>query len=163
MKELPQKGAPILVISIEKFLKRHRRVALDTSVFIYFIEEHPVYFPFCDRVFEGIEKGSIKASTATLSLLEILVQPYRMKKDDLVYKFYSLFSTYPNLAWVELNLNVADIAARLRAEYNLKTPDSIQAASAIASGATGLICNDKGFKKVKEIECLVLDDLLKVS
>lgn len=149
-------------MSIERFIKKHRSVALDTSVFIYFIEEHPDYHPLCDRIFESVETGLIKASTATLSLLEVLVQPYRMKKDDLVYKFYSLFSTYPNLTWVDMNLDVADIAARLRAEHRLKTPDSIQAASAIVSGATGFICNDKAFKKVKEFESLVLDDLVKV-
>lgn len=149
-------------MSIEKFIKKHHRVALDTSVFIYFIEEHSDYYPFCDKIFESIETGLIKASTATLSLLEVLVQPYRMKKDDLVYKFYSLLSTYPNLTWVDMNLDVADIAARLRAEHRLKTPDSIQAASAIVSGATGFICNDKAFKKIKEFESLVLDDLVKV-
>lgn len=150
-----------MVAPLEKFLKRHGTVALDTSVFIYFVEEHPDYFPFCDRIFEGIETGHLKGVTATLSLMEVLVQPYRLKKDDLVYKFYSLFSTYPNLRWIEFDLRVADLAARLRAEHSLKTPDSIQAASAIASGATGFICNDSAFRKVKEMECLVLDDLLK--
>lgn len=149
-----------MVAPLEKFLKKHRTVALDTSIFIYFVEEHPNYFPFCDRIFEGIETGLIKGVTATLSLTEVLVQPYRMKKDDIVYKFYSLFSTYPNLTWIELDLRVADLAARLRAGHNLKTPDSIQAASAIASGATGFICNDGAFRKVKEIESLVLGDLL---
>lgn len=150
-----------MVAPLEKFLKRHSTVALDTSVFIYFVEEHPDYFPFCDRIFEGVESGLIKGTTAALSLMEVLVQPYRMKKDDLVYKFYSLFSTYPNLSWIELDLHVADLAARLRAEHNLKTPDSIQAAFAIAAGATGFICNDGAFRRVREIECLVLDDLLK--
>lgn len=151
-----------MVMSIERFIRKHHKVALDTNVFIYFIEEHPDYYPFCDKIFESIETGLIKASTSTLSLLEILVQPYRMKKDDLVYKFYSLLSTYPNLTWVDMNLDVADIAARLRAEHRLKTPDSIQAASAIVSGATGFICNDKAFKKIKEFESLVFDDLVKV-
>lgn len=150
-----------MVMSIERFIKKHHRVALDTSVFIYFIEEHSDYYPFCDKVFESIETGLIKASTSTLSLLEVLVQPYRMKKDDLVYKFYSLLSTYPNLTWIDMNLKIADISARLRAEHKLKTPDSIQAASAVLSGATGFICNDKAFKRVREIECLVLDDCLK--
>lgn len=145
---------------IESFLKRHRLIALDTSVFIYFIEHHPDYFPLCERIFESLENGQIKASTATLSLLEVLVQPYRLKNDSLVLKFYSLLTTYPNLTWVDMNLNVADLAARLRAEHRLKTPDSIQAASAIVSGATGFICNDGAFKRVKELECLILDDFM---
>lgn len=135
-------------------------IALDTSVFIYFIERHPLYFPLCEMVFDSIEKGHIKAYTATLSLLEVLVQPYRLQNDSLVFKFYSLLTTYPNLTWVDMNITVADLAARLRAEHRLKTPDSIQAASAIISGATGFIGNDSAFKRVREMECLILDDLI---
>ncbi len=111
----------------------------------------------------AVEVGKTKASTSTISLLEILVQPYRRKLDDLVMKFYSLLSTYPNLSWVDLTLNVADQAARIRAEYNLKTPDAVQLASALSSGATGFVCNDFAFKKVEEIECLVLEDLISGS
>lgn len=145
---------------VDSFLKRHSLIALDTSVFIYFIEHHPDYFPLCEQIFESLESGQIKASTATLSLLEILVQPYRLQNDSLVLKFYSLLTTYPNFTWVDMTLNVADLAAKLRAEHRLKTPDSIQAASAIHSGATGFICNDAAFKRIKEFECLILDDFI---
>lgn len=141
------------------FIRRHRTVSLDTSVFIYFVERHPSYYDLCDAVFRSIEEKRIEAVTSTLTLIELLVQPYRMKKDDLVFKFYSMFSTYPNLRWIQLTLDISDVAARLRAEYRLKTPDAIQIASALSVGATGLICNDKAFRKVANIDCLVLDDL----
>ncbi len=144
--------------SLKAFFQKHRSVSLDTSAFIYFVERHPLYYPFCESVFGNIESGHIKASTSTLTLLEILVQPYRLEKDDLVLKFYSLLTTYPYLTWIPMTLSVADHAARLRAEYNLKTPDAVQAASAISHGATGFICNDRVFEKIKEIECLVIDD-----
>lgn len=144
---------------IEKFLLKHEMVALDTSIFIYFVEQHPSYFSLCDRILKDIETGHTKASTSSLSLVEVLVQPYRLNKDELVLRFYSLLTTYPNLSWIELTLSIADLAARLRAYHRLKTPDSIQVASAISSSATGFICNDPAFKRVKEIECLVLDEL----
>jgi predicted nucleic acid-binding protein len=140
------------------FLKRNRTIALDTSIFIYFVERHPRYYGFCDAIFRSIEAKRIEAVTSTLTLIEILVQPYRLKKDELVFKFYSMFTTYPNLRWIQLNLSISDVAARLRAEYRLKTPDAIQIASALSVGATGLICNDKTFRKVSDIDCLVLDD-----
>ena len=146
--------------SVELFLKKHYRIALDTSVFIYFIESHPDYFPLCNRLFEAVEHSHNKASTSTLSLLEVLVQPYRMNKEELAIKFYALMSTYPHLTWLDMSLNIADLAARLRAKYRLRTPDSIQAASAISSGATGFICNDRAFKKIKEIDVLVLEECL---
>lgn len=144
--------------SVTDFLRRNRSIFLDTSAFIYFIERHPRYYSFCESLFGSIEAGHVRASTSTLTLLEILVQPYRLKKDDLVLKFYSLLTTYPHLTWVPLTLDVADRAARLRAEYRLKTPDAIQAASAISYGAAGFICNDRAFEKVTEIECLVIAD-----
>ena len=69
-------------------------------------------------------------------------------------------TTYPGLIWVPVTLEVADRAARLRADYRLKTPDAIQVATAIAGGAAGFLANDAAMKRVKEIECLVVDELL---
>ena len=150
----------VTISSLDKFLKEHRNVFIDTSLFIYHVEKHPRYHILCDKIFKDIETGRIRASTSTLSLLEILLQPYRLKNESLIFNFYSLLTTYPNLMWIDLTLNIADLAARLRAEYNLKTPDSIQAASAIASGASGFICNDNVFKKLKEVRCLILDECI---
>ena len=159
---LKRRDAPGRVPSplVDRLLQKHCIVSIDTGIFIYFVEQHPRYYSFCESLFKNIEVGNIQASTSTLSLLEILVQPYKLKRDELVLKFYSLLTTYPNLSWIELSINIADLAARLRGKYNLKTPDSIQVASAVSSGATGLICNDRAFKKVKEIECIVIDDYL---
>jgi predicted nucleic acid-binding protein len=145
--------------ALSGFLKKHPSVYLDTSTFIYFVERHPRYFPVCEELFHEIEAGRTKASTSTLMLLEILVQPYRQKKDDLVLKFYALLTTYPHLTWVPMTLNVADQAAKLRAEHGLKTPDAIQAASAISCGADGFVCNDRIFSKVNAFESLILDDV----
>jgi predicted nucleic acid-binding protein len=142
------------------FFKKHRKVYLDTSVFIYFVEHHPLYYDLCDEIFRDIEEGRIEAATSTLTLTEILVQPYRLKKEELVLKFYSLFTTYPHLRWIQLTLGISDLAAKLRAEHNLKTPDAIQIASALANGATGFVCNDKAFRKAKDIDCLILGDLV---
>lgn len=142
-----------------EFFKTHSKVYLDSSIFIYFVERHPLYFNPCDEIFRNMEEGRIEAKTSTLTLLEILVQPYRQKKEELVFEFYSLFTTYPNLKWIELSAGISDLAARLRAEHNLKTPDAIQAASAISSGAAGFICNDEVFRRVRDIECLILEDL----
>jgi predicted nucleic acid-binding protein len=146
--------------SLAAFLHKHRSIYLDTGAFIYFVEQHPRYFPACDELFRVVEAGRTNASTSTLTLLEILVQPYRRKKDDLVHKFYALLTTYPHLSWVPMTLTVADQAAKLRAEHGLRTPDAIQAASAIFSGATGFVCNDRVFGKVTAFECLILDDIL---
>jgi len=64
---------------------------------------------------------------------------------------------YPQLDCVPVTIDVADLAARLRAEHQLKTPDAIVAATAIRSGATALVTNDAVFERVAEFETLLLE------
>ena len=97
--------------------------------------------------------------TSTITMLELLVQPYRASDQDRVDNFYSLLSTYPHLRWMDTTLEIADRAAALRAEFSLRTPDSIQAATCIDWGAKGFISNDPVFRRVPDLEVLILDDL----
>jgi predicted nucleic acid-binding protein len=146
--------------SLARFLKRHQRIGLDTSVFIYELEENPQYIEIVHPIFRWLEEPASYAAASTITMLELLVHPYRKFDIDTVNKFYALLSTYPNLHWVELTLPVADAAARIRAEFNLKTPDAIQAASALALQATGFISNDPIFRRLQNLEVLILDDFL---
>jgi predicted nucleic acid-binding protein len=90
-------------------------------------------------------------------MTELLVLPYRESNEPLVDAFYALFTTYPNLDWIAPSLQIADTAARIRAVQNLRTPDALLAATAIHSGASGLLTNDPVFDRVREFETLVLD------
>lgn len=105
----------------------------------------------------------MQAVTSTVTLLELLVQPYRLADIDRGNKFYALFSTFPHLEWVAPTLEIADMGARLRAEYNLRTPDAVQAATAVSCDATGFISNDAGFRRVVGLDVMVLDDLLETE
>ncbi|MZH46407.1 MAG: type II toxin-antitoxin system VapC family toxin [Nitrospinae bacterium] len=67
-----------------------------------------------------------------------------------------MLTTYPHLTWIDMSLEIADLGAQLRARYNLKTPDSILLATAIHSEASGFIGNDSKFKKVTELDILML-------
>jgi predicted nucleic acid-binding protein len=92
-------------------------------------------------------------------MTELLVQPYREGDEQLANDFYGLLSTYPNLDWIAPNLEIAEIAARIRALHRLRTPDALQAATAVHSQATGLITNDAVFERVEGFRTLVLDEL----
>ena len=141
-------------------LSRHRRVALDANVFIYQEEAHPRYLPLTREVFSWLESPQSTAITATMTMTELLVLPYRQGDQARADLFYVLLSTYPHLEWIPLDLKIADIAARLCATHRLKTPDSVQAATAMGAGATLLISNDAVFERVKDFETLVLDRYL---
>jgi predicted nucleic acid-binding protein len=140
-------------------LRRHHKIGLDTSVFIYQLEANPRYVKLTEKIFASLER-SHRAYTSTITMTELLVQPYRDLNDQRVDEFYSLLSTFPNLEWVAPNLEIADLAARLRAEHRLRTPDALQAATAAHSGVTCFITNDRVFQRVKLFASVVLEDLL---
>jgi predicted nucleic acid-binding protein len=145
---------------LRAFLRRHRRIALDTSVFIYQLEANPRYVPLTDPIFAWLERPDHRAVTSTITMTELLVQPYRDSGEHQVDEFYALLATYSNLDWIPPGLEVADIAARIRATHRLRTPDALQAATAIRAQATGLVTNDPVFERVGAFQTLVLDYLL---
>jgi len=133
---------------------------LDTSIFIYQLEANVRYLTLTDHIFSWLEQPGCTAVTSTITMTELLVQPYRDSNEQRVDEFYGLLSTYPNLDWIAPSLEIADLAARFRASYRLRTPDALQAATAAHGHATGLITNDPAFERVGAFDTLVLDQLL---
>ena len=148
------------VEELKQLLRRHRRIALDTSVFIYQLEANAKYLSLTDAVFACVERTGHEAVTSTITMTELLVPSYRDNNEHGVDEFYGLLSTYPNLRWMAPDLEAADMAARLRATYKLRTPDALQAAIAILAQATGFITNDPIFLRVVEFETALLDQFL---
>lgn len=146
-----------------RYLRRHRLVALDTSIFIYQLEANERNIPLANEIFRWLENEDSRAVTSTLTMTELLAGPYRNADDQLVDEYFALLSRFPHLTWTAPDLEIADIAAKLRAQHRLRTPDALLAATALSAGATGLISNDAVFRRVPGIECLILDDLLAPS
>ncbi len=144
---------------LRAFLSRHRRVALDTSIFIYQLEANPRYVSLTDCIFAWLEQANGTAVTSTITLTELLVVPYRQAEEQRVDECYALLSKYPHIEWIAPNLEIADLAAKIRADHRLRTPDALQAATAVHAGVTALITNDPVFERLSEFQTLVLDRL----
>jgi predicted nucleic acid-binding protein len=142
------------------FLQEHHRVFLDTSVFVYQVEANPRYVGLTDRIFAWLEQPGHTAATSTITMTELLVQPYRDSTEQRVNEFYALLATYPNLDWIAADLKIADTAARIRATHRLRTPDALLAATAIHAGATAFITNDRVFERVNAFKTMLLDNLV---
>jgi predicted nucleic acid-binding protein len=139
---------------------RHSHVALDTSIFIYHLEANPTYVLLSDCIFSWLESETSKAVTSVITLTELLAKPYRESDADTATKCYALLSSYPNLEWISPTLETANLAAKIRATHRLRTPDALQAATAIEARATAVVSNDPIFRRVPHFDTLVLDDYL---
>jgi predicted nucleic acid-binding protein len=140
----------------------NKTVFLDTAPLIYYIEENNQYSPLLDKLFLANSKGKFLFQTSVITLLEVLVHPMRHNENHLVEQYQNILCNSPTINIFELNIEIAKRAAVFRAKYGLKTPDSIQVATAIYASAEFFLTNDIRLKAVKEIETLVLDELIKV-
>ena len=140
----------------------NKTVFLDTAPLIYYIEENNQYSPLLDKLFLANSKGKFLFQTSVITLLEVLVHPMRHNENHLVEQYQNILCNSPTINIFELNIEIAKRAAVFRAKYGLKTPDSIQVATAIYASAEFFLTNDIRLKAVKEIETLVLDELISV-
>ena len=134
-------------------------IALDTAPLIYFIEEHPVFLPLVLPLFEAVYYSRIRLVTSTITLIEVLVQPIRRGELKIAQQYRDVLTNAANIQLVPLSQQIAETAAILRAQYQLRTPDAIQLATAKMSGAAAFITNDEQFAKT-DFNVLLLDRIL---
>ncbi|MGE0086391.1 MAG: type II toxin-antitoxin system VapC family toxin [Desulfococcaceae bacterium] len=136
------------------------KVCIDTAPFIYFIEEHPVYLDIVKPVFASIDAGNIEALTSTVTLLEVLVHPFRMNNELLAGKYRKILLFSEGVTTVSVTDELSETAAKLRAKYSIKSPDALQLATGIFFGADIFLTNDRNLKNIDETQVVVLEDFI---
>ena len=143
-------------------LSHHSLIAIDTSVFIYHIEENRRYLPFTKIILESLlPDGRINAMCSSLVISELLVRPLKEKRLDLVLAYKALVMGFPHLTTIPLDNEIAEQTAFFRATYNLRTPDAVHIATAFAQRATAIIGNDRRLKRIRGLDVIVLSDFLR--
>lgn len=145
---------------LQRAVERHKTVGLDTSPFIYFIEDVTPYADLLEPVFDRLEHHALRGVTSTVTVAEILTKPLADKNFGLVDEIKFTLKTFATLSMVTIDEKLAEAAALIRARYRFRLPDALQIAAAIEGEATLFITNDKRLKKIDAIEVLVLDDYL---
>lgn len=145
---------------INQFIQKGRIYGLDTMVFIYLFEENIRYFKFVKDIFTHIEKGRIKGVTSVITPIEILSSPGLENFPEKQKLYLSFFSKLKNLSVVDLSFQLIEKVSRLRRKYHLRTPDAIELATSIDEGAKSFITNDERYKKVTEINVIILEDFI---
>jgi predicted nucleic acid-binding protein len=147
-------------LKLLSLLKNAKVIALDTTPFIYFIEENPTYINIVEPLFQEISRGNLRAFTSYITLIEVLIKPLEEKNDELIKKYSEILNDSDNLFLSDVDKAIAMEAARLRAAHKLKIPDAIQLATGLMNGADAFITNDDSFKKVGQIEVIVLNEFI---
>ncbi len=137
------------------------RLAVDTVVFIYYIEEHPQFLPLLNPMFEETARGERELVTSAVTLLEVLVVPYRAGDLALAERYEALLTRSRGLDLVQLDRAQLRAAAQLRATHRLRTPDALQLAAALSHGCTTFVTNDRALPQLPGLRIVQLQDHLK--
>jgi predicted nucleic acid-binding protein len=136
-------------------------VAVDTAIFIYFIEENPRFLTAILPLFTQADQGKRELITSALTLLEVLVVPYRAGNRRLAERYEALLTRSRGIRLVELSHDQLRAAAQLRAATGIKTPDALQLVGAISGGCTTFLTNDRRLPRVPGLRILELASYVK--
>jgi predicted nucleic acid-binding protein len=131
-------------------------VAVDTALFIYFIEENPRFLPLILPLFREADQNKLDLVTSALTLLEVLVVPYRAGNRLLAERYEALFTRSRGIRLVELTRGQLRAAAQLRAATGVKTPDALQLVAALGTGCTTFVTNDRRLSAVPGLRVIQL-------
>ncbi len=132
---------------------------IDSAPLIYYIEGHTTYQSILVDLFRANDLGRFHFITSTITLLEVLVMPMRLGRNDIATQYKNLLTGSNYIEIIELTADIAAKAAQLRAKYDLKTPDSIQLATAIEYNADLFLTNDVRLKNIDGLNMLTLQNL----
>lgn len=134
-------------------------VGLDSAPLIYFIEENAGYLEITEAFFAAMINREFRVVTSVVTLSEVLVYPLRQRNAALAQQYRDILFNQRSLNTIRITSEIAEIAAQLRADYNLRIPDAIQMATAVDRGAAFFLTNDARLPSLPGLTVLVLDQL----
>jgi predicted nucleic acid-binding protein len=122
------------------------------------MEEDRHFLPLIEPLFVEADAGARELVTSALTLLEVLVVPYRAGDLSLADRYEQLLTRSRGIRVIDLSRDQLRYAAQLRAATGVKTPDALQLAAAIASGCSAFVTNDRRIPKISGVRVLQLTD-----
>ena len=115
----------------------------DANTIIYYVKDDPEVVPVVQRFL------SLKTPIYVSTIIEVELFGYKGLTEEEAGKIELILQT---LSIISLDSYLARKAGALRRAYNLKTPDSVIAATALFTGSTLVTRNIRDFKKIPELK-----------
>ena len=118
------------------------RVLLDTTTLAAYLDSSEAAHPVARRVLEDfVAAGRNPAVISMITVMELLVRPLRATPSG-HHTLLAFLRNHPNLEPIEIDLQVAQDAAFLRAAHRLSPPDALIVGTGLATQVAHLVTND---------------------
>lgn len=126
-------------------------IHLDAGVVIGFLDGNDVHHRAAHTMLAAALRGGDRLAMASAAFAECLVGPAR-RGDAEIETVRALFDRLP-IAVIELDLETAVVAARLRAAHRtLRLPDALVIATAIEQAADQLVITDRKWPAARSLK-----------
>lgn len=129
------------------------RVLIDTGVFVNFLNDEPKA-EFSEKLLEKIQNKKIEGFISTITIAEIFSLYYRISDKKTIRAKTYIESIISNENIIPTFKPIAELAGKIKSDYNVSLGDGIIMATALLTGCDYLISLDLEMKKV---------DLIKVN
>ena len=138
------------------------KICIDSSILIYHLEDIGPYNQLTQILLREAAKGCASCIISALTITELLTKPYSLKDDEKIGLFKEFIESLPNTSIQAIDCGIAKMAASLRANHNLGTPDSLILTTALQTECRLFVTNDIALKKIESdnLEIVILDDYL---
>ena len=133
-------------------------VGIDTAIVIYFIEEHPKFLPMILPLFREADQGKRDLVSSAITLLEVLVVPYRAGNRALADRYEALLTRSRGIRLIDATRDQLRAAAQLRAATGVRVPDALQLVAALGSGCTAFVTNDRRLPAIPGLRIVQLEE-----
>ncbi|MCF7853238.1 MAG: PIN domain-containing protein [Candidatus Pacebacteria bacterium] len=103
--------------------------------------------------------ANAQITTSLINYIEINTAPVKAGNERIKAKYREYFTNSEGVSIQPMNLAIAEETIRFRADYNLKTPDAIQLATAKYCGVDFVITNDRAWQHITEVDIILVSDL----
>jgi predicted nucleic acid-binding protein len=124
---------------------------IDSAPIIYVLEAHPGLGPRFEPLFAAHAAGRVRFTVTTVTVVEVLAGPLQSGDEALARRYRSILESWHA---IELSVEIAEQAARLRASLHLRLADAVQAASALTINAAALLTHDRDFSRVPSLRII---------
>ena len=120
---------------------------LDTNIFLIVKNKEEPHYEFSKQVLDAVDNGRMQAIISVVSVAELCVGYYLAGDEKGKQELIAHLVSSKAFSVVEIDLGLADVAAKIRAETGLRLPDAIIVASGLAKGAAYIVTHDEEFEK----------------
>ncbi len=130
-----------------------QRVYFDTNVFIYFLDQGPLFDVVAPLLAACVE-GRMMGCTGDAAVAETMVMPYRHRNVTQIAQFKAFFGLEGFLTIYAHTAQTFDLAAQLAGTQGMRLMDALHCATAIQCGCHFLVTNDGGIKSSDGLEVI---------